>query len=48
MIAGRELHALSQNGWPEDYITNVVIAREKEEEEEEAESVTVGGWDTLA
>lgn len=43
--ADRELHAISHNGYPNDFITNVVIAREKE-------SVPVsradGEWDVLA
>ena len=43
IVVGRVLHSLSGITDPDDYITNVVIARETEE----AKSVTERGWSVL-
>ena len=44
MRSGRALHAVSQNGWPDDHITNIIITRERE-----LAPVSVGEreWDVL-
>lgn len=41
----RKLHAVSQNGYPDDHITNVIITREKEPV---PVSVADEEWDVLA
>ena len=44
MGSGRALHAVSQNGWPDDHITNVIITRERELA---SVSMTDREWDVL-